>query len=424
MSAGLAQAELTQSTAVDTPLPTAWPSTAGERFRASWNAAQTEDTYFNQRGAWIDHGNQIIKDLQATTGQRLPNPFDMQPTQEEIRANLGQPIPVIMAKRLEALKTATSQARETYKDFLGQMPDEFLNVDAIPRLIAESSNAARERAAALEGTGNGLAGAAGGMAGAMVTPHNILGLPLLGATAVPRMAAAATIGTWAANILKEGAFQALTQTALQVPGTILDYTARKEVGTEPSVKEMMTELATVAAGGFVLGAGARTITATLTKLRLAGVELPPAVRDAATAMEGDALYDNKNPLGIPAAKFEQMQDQGMESVLQAKMPTHEPMQIQTNPENRIDPSLKSEVDKVEKLSQEVPPVKPAPTPEPQGAGRPQVEGLTPEQTEMIAAAKKQAETVEGGASFLKDMELLEADERGLAALAKHCGIPL
>src|SRR6185436_5829609 len=139
MTAGLAQSELTQSQQVMNP-PTALPSTFGERVSAGFDAAFTEDRYGNQMRANIAHTGEVIKQVEALGGPKLLNPHDLQPTMEEIRENLGQPIPVIMAKRKEKLDKTTAELRETYRDFMGSTPDGFLDPDANSRLIRESSN--------------------------------------------------------------------------------------------------------------------------------------------------------------------------------------------------------------------------------------------------------------------------------------------
>lgn len=317
MTAGLGQIAIAQPEGMTTPAPPMLPHTFGEGVAAGWKGAFTEDRYGNMQRSLIERTNTVIQNIYSATGTKLDNPHDLQPTQAEIRENIGSSIPAIMAKRMDKLRQTGRELSGQLGEFGGAPPGLF-DVDYVPQQIAQASRDAREEAARYGGVGSFV----GAMGGAIASsPFDILGLGFLGATALPREAAKATLVQWTANVAREGGFQALTQTALAGPGIAADIGTRRAIGTAPSAGEVAAEVAMVAGGGFALGASVRALHAALTKIKLAGVELPPAVKDAAVVVEHDALYGDKNAIGMPAANFERVVDGATADVLAAKAPT-------------------------------------------------------------------------------------------------------
>jgi len=430
MSAGLGQLQLDQPERPVTPPPQLLPSTSFERIGAAWNAAVAPDRYDISRESKAAVFQQRAAEYEELTGEKLASPFDVSVPLSEQRKNPNKPIEFYLAEREKLAREKMSAARGMIGDDAQGIPADYLNYDSINQTVAAAGNAARERAGNLEGTGHGLAAFGAGMVGAATRPDQAAAMVFLGATDLPRRAAAATIAEWTGNILKEGAYQAAVNTAASVPGMAIEYRSRSEIGTEPTVHEMIQDLALAAAGGFVLGSGVRTMQGILSKLQARGVELPPDVKDAAIAVEGDALYANKNALQMPAHEFEKAVDQDVANVLRGD-PAAEP-NIHLDPENRLNPEsvidnpeLKAEAQQVAKMADEMPPTTPPVEIETRGRPGEETIGPTPEETKLVqdATALAEAKAIPEHTADVERMKELSSDERKLAAIAKRCGIP-
>ena len=454
MSAALGQIAVARSDFPAAPYATNVPATLSER----WDAATTleHDRYDYINTARRNAFDLKAKDYAAITGESLANPFDNAPTADEIRQVMSGPavpsVPLaIYANRLAKAKEKMGALRATFAD-IGGLPEGFLNVDNIDPEIAQQSRDVQERQALLQGTGHGFVAWAGETALGMTQPHNVLGMMFLGATALPREAATATLTQWAGNILKEGAFQAATQAAMQVPGSIIQAGTSAEVGIHKDAGDIASEILQAAAGGFIMGAGARAIHAGLTKLQLAGARLPPDVLDAAKVVEADALYGNKNAVGVDAATFEKATDKTVANVAVGKpaeiadiIPEHPPLIPRDVFEKRIaditpgiretpphtepivpretsNPDLSAEAAKIGDMMREPPSNAPPPEPAPEPRPIKTEETLTPEDQAKIAQAKQVLETTPPPGNHAERLSVAEKEERAWMAIAKRCGI--
>lgn len=312
MSAGLSLLGNLEPQAPTTDPLTSLPSSAGERMGAAWDATQTPDRYWNITAARRDKAQKVIDDYHALTGEKLRNPFDNAPTVDEVRENMGQPTTVIYAKRLQTLREKTQAARAGLPD-LGGLPQDFLNVDDIDPQIGQESGARRARDERLTGTGNGIPAFVASTAGEMFSPHGIASM-FLPVTRVPLVAAEMQGGRWLANVGKEALLQGASQAAVQAIGAVVDYNTRKPLGTEQTPEQIAEEIASAGVGGAVFGGGFRAAHLGIRSLMNHGAAMPPAVRDAAIAVESSTLYGNKNPLGVPAAAHEEAVDRAVQSV--------------------------------------------------------------------------------------------------------------
>ena len=329
-----------------TPDLSALPSTNLDRMGAAWDAAQSPDRYWNVQGARKQRADKIIDDLHAMTGERLKNPFDNSPTQDEIRENLGQPTTVIYAKRLEALREKTRNARAGIEQF-GGLPQDYLDVDSIDASIAQESGARRARDERMTGTGGGLGGFLGAAGGEMFSPHGIM-TSFIPVSRMPTAIVETTIAGFARNVAKEALLQGGAQGAAQSLATLVDYQTRKEFGTEQTTQQIIEEIASAAGGGAILGGVFRATHLGILKLASRGVEIPPAVLDAARVQEGADLYGNKNPLRVQPAAHETAADQatGAAMVGRAASPDVEVNPTQTLHEaaRRLEPELMTRYD--------------------------------------------------------------------------------
>ena len=312
MSAGLSLIQNLAPTQPTTDPLTSVPSSASERVGAAWEAAQTPDRYWNITAARKDRAAQIIDDYQAVTGERLRNPFDNAPTIEEIRDNPGQPTTAIYAKRLEVLRQKTTDLRSTMPD-VAELPGDYLNADSIDSQIGQTSRAARDREDRLINTGNGIPAFISSAGGEMASPHGVLSA-FLPVSRMPLAAAERTIAGFVGNVGREALFQAGVNVAAQIPASVIDYNTRAATGTEQTPEQLVDEFVGAAAGGAMLGGAFRGAHLTIRRLQARGVEIPPAVKDAALVVESRTLYDNKNALGVPAAAHEAALDRAVADV--------------------------------------------------------------------------------------------------------------
>tara|TARA_R110000868_G_scaffold411706_1_gene707817 strand:- start:35284 stop:37167 length:1884 start_codon:yes stop_codon:yes gene_type:complete len=289
----------------DTPVQ-ALPSTLGERVAATADETFAPDRYFMIQGSRRDMWQRAADELQRVTGEALPNPY-MPVTTEEIQ-RLGNE-PAVQAERRNRIIEASRLAR-------AQGNDDLFDPENIDRYIGEEANRRRGRARDLEGTGNGFLNflAAAGLETA--TPHGLVGLfvpvtRVSGATGVAR--------SFLGNVLKEGAFQAGTNAALQAGAEGLDFLSRSETGSAQTVGEIATNIAGAAVIGGTLGGGLRAL-----HLKWLGLpervraDAPLEVKDAFRAIEAEALYSGQNRLGVDPLLHERYQGRAMDAILRGR----------------------------------------------------------------------------------------------------------
>lgn len=312
MTAGLVMLGDQNPIQAERPGLTSVPSTAGERVEGAWDAAQTPDRYWNVQGARKQRADKIIDDYKAMTGETLLNPYDNAPTQKEIAETLGQPTTVIYAKRLEAMREKTRQLKQGLPN-LGGLPDDFMDVDSIDASIASDSGGARAREERLVGTGNGLAGFGGAAAGEMFSPHGVASM-FFPVSRLPAVAAERTVAGWARNIGKEVLLQGVVQGGVQAAASVVDFNTRKQFGTEQTHEQLAEEILSAAGGGMLFGGAFRGSHLAIRKLLGHGADVPPAVADAALALESKALYGEKNALNVAPAAHEAAIDRAVADV--------------------------------------------------------------------------------------------------------------
>lgn len=291
----------------DAPLQ-ALPSTLGERVAATADETFAPDRYFMIQGSRRDMWQRAVDELQRATGETLPNPY-MPVTTEEIQ-RLGNE-PAVQAERRNRVIEASRMAR-------AQGNEDLFDPENIDRYIGEEANRRRGRARDLEDTGNGFLNflAAAGLETA--TPHGLVGLFV----PVTRVAGAAGVArSFLGNVLKEGAFQAGANAALQAGAEGLDFLSRSETATAQTAGEIAGNVLGAAVIGGGLGAGLRAL-----HLKWLGLpekvraDAPLEVRDAFRAIEGEALYSGKNRLGIDALLHERFVEQSMDPILRGRPP--------------------------------------------------------------------------------------------------------
>lgn len=302
----------TASTGIQRPLDVV-PATPGERFEAEFSAAFAPDRYFTREGALRDRAERVISDIQAATGERLPNPYGDVTAEEMMR--LGNQ-PAVSAERLQKLRErATSLKAMTPEE--GALPTDYLDTD-FEKQIARDATVRRQRASELHGTGAGWAGFLGSMAGESLSPHGLAGF-LIPVTKAPTAASIAIGETFLANVAKETAFQAGANIALQAGAEGLDYAARRESGTEQTAGEVALNIAGAGVFGGIIGGGARA-------LHLKWLGLPESVRaaaptevkDAFRVIEGEALYAGGNRFGLPPDVHRRMIERSVEDIMRGK----------------------------------------------------------------------------------------------------------
>ena len=281
-----------------TPNLSALPSTIGDRFGPAWDAAQSPDRYWNADSARAARADKIIDDLHAMTGEKLLNPFGIgnTPTTEEVRENVGQPMSVIYAKRLEKLREKTKAAKAGMEQF-GGLPQDYLDVDSIDTSIAAESRQRRAADDRLEGTGGWLGAFAGSSLGEMASPHGVASA-FIPVSRLPTAIIETTLAGFARNVGREALFQAGAGMAVQAAGSAIDYQTRKAFGTEQTTAEIVEEILGAGVGGAILGGTFRGVHLGILKLASRGVEIHPAVKDAAILEQGADLHGTKNPLGL------------------------------------------------------------------------------------------------------------------------------
>lgn len=291
----------------DAPLQ-ALPSTLAERVAATADETFAPDRYFMITGSRRDMWQRAADELQKVTGEALPNPY-MPVTTEEIQ-RLGNE-PAVQAERRNRIIEASRLAR-------AQGNEDLFDPENIDRYIGEEAERRRGRARDLEGTGYGFLNFLASAGLETATPHGLVGVfvpvtRIAGATGVAR--------SFLGNVLKEGAFQAGANAALQAGAEGLDFLSRSETGTAQTAGEIATNIAGAAVIGGGLGAGLRAL-----HLKWLGLpekvraDAPLEVKDAFRAIEGDVLYQGKNRLGIDALLHERFVEQSMDPILRGRAP--------------------------------------------------------------------------------------------------------
>lgn len=293
------------------------PSTPGERFSAEQGATTAPDRWFNLQGSRRDWYQKTVDELQTETGKSFANPLDPPTPEEMFKDGVAVPTVEIERNRHNALIEANRALREIKPDAI--------NAEGIDTFIGVAGDAARQHAAELSGTGNGLAAFAGGALAP--TPENILGLMIppsravLGATTVAR--------GFFGGVLREGAYQGAAMAALTAGTEGLDVVSRSETGTAPHLGEVLGNIAAGAAGGAILGAGFHALhmgpralwerwTALPEDVR---TKAPLEVKDAMATLQQEAIYSNANRLGLPWALHERYQGQALDAVMRGRAVT-------------------------------------------------------------------------------------------------------
>jgi hypothetical protein len=291
----------------DTPLQ-ALPSTLGERVAATADETFAPDRYFTINRSRRDLWQRAADDLQRVTGEALPNPYDP-PTHDEMMRLFNEP--AVQDERRNRLIEASRMAR-------AQGNDDLFDPENIDRYIGEEANRRRGRARDLEGTGYGFLNflAAAGLETA--TPHGLVGL-FVPVTRLP--GAAGVARSFLGNVVREGAFQAGANAALQAGAEGLDFLSRSQTGSAQTGEEIAANIAGAAVIGGGLGAGLRAL-----HLKWLGLpekvraDAPLEVKDAFRAIEGDVLYSGKNRLGVDALLHERFVEQSMDPILRGRAP--------------------------------------------------------------------------------------------------------
>jgi hypothetical protein len=293
---------------INEPALQALPSSPGQRFSAEMDAATTPDRYFNIQGARRDWYQKTVDELHEKTGQTLLNPLAPTTPEEMFKNGVAVAPSQIVTDRHNALIEANRTLRDSDPDAI--------NAEGIDQFIGIESDAVRQRAANLTGTGNGLAGFAGGALAP--TPENIVGL-LLPVSRLPTAAASAVGRTFLGNVLREGALQGAMNAGVTAASEGLDQLSKSETGTAKSLGEVATDVASAGAFGFALGSGVRA-------LHLKWLGLPEKVRanaplevqDAFRVIEADSLYSGTNRLGVDPMLHERYQGNAFDAVMRGR----------------------------------------------------------------------------------------------------------
>jgi hypothetical protein len=299
-----------------TPNLTAMPSSMGERFSAEYSAGQTDDNYWNVKLVREKEYGKVIDDIHSLSGERLRNPFDGIPTQEEIEANRGQPTSVIFQKRRDLVHEKARALRDSMPEGGYGMDPGFLNPEMIDPGIATRSRGTREAAAKLEGTGGGLGAFAGGAVAGTLTPHGIWSM-FFPAARAPTWLAEQAVGGFVRSVGREAVYQGATQAGAQVLGSTLDYSTRSQFGTQQTAGEFAGEVLGAGVAGAVIGGAARAAVPAWLQVRRAwgrGEHVPTAINDSAIQLEGKAIYGDRNPLGVSASANESALDKAVVDV--------------------------------------------------------------------------------------------------------------
>lgn len=291
------------------------PSTPGERFSAEFAATMAPDRWFNLGASRQEEWQKSIDALHAATGETFLNPYADRVSNEEL-SRLGSKYAAQAERRQKIIDAHRSLIRES--GVSADLPDP----ETIDQRIGDQGRALRDKAASLVDTGNGLAAFAGGALAP--TPENIAGLFLPPA----RMTVAATVVArgFLANIGREAAYQAALQGGLTAGSEALDYAARSEIGTAPTLGEAAGNVAMGAAAGAVMGgafhvlhAGPKALWERWNALPAPMRENAPLeVRDAMKVIEQDTIYGAANRLGLPWALHDRYQREAMDPILRGR----------------------------------------------------------------------------------------------------------
>jgi len=383
------------------------PSTAGERFSAEQGAATAPDRYFNLNASRREWFGKAAAELQAETGKTFANPYDP-PTHEELfKDGVAVPPVQIETDRRNALIEANRQLREIKPDAI--------DAEGIDTFIGVAGDAARQKAAELSNTGNGLAAFAGGALA--LTPENVIGAMIppgravLGATMVGR--------SFLGGVLREGGYQGVTQGALTAGAEGLDVLARRETGTAPDGGEIAANVALGVAGGAVLGAGFHALHAGPRALwerwnalpEPARANAPLEVRDAMATLQPEAIYRDANRLGLPWDLHERYQGRALDAVMRGQAVALDELQPGDMPMTGLATILRGAPDqiRVEGLGNTVPRIASLPDSEIEQLGR----QLRPETFAPLDAIDQKLQALDQRTQAIHQ----EAQQIGLADVA-------
>lgn len=260
---------------------TTLPRTLEERFMAAWRAAQAPDRYFRiteeRHRLWRD----ALDQYHAATGETLGNPYDP-------GLDLGDPTRKQETRRKAVAFEKFRLAREQY----AELPDPEL----IDFRIAQDARYRRDLAAQYSGTGNGFGAFLGDVAGEAATPHSLLAM-LVPPARLAATGAQVLLRTFLGSVGREAVTQAAVGMGAQAVGEALDYATRKPLGTQQSAEEIGQNILGAGLGSALFGGGVRGLQEGWRLLQPgARAAAPSAVRDAARAVEREALDAGTNPL--------------------------------------------------------------------------------------------------------------------------------
>jgi hypothetical protein len=209
-------------------------------------------------------------------------------SQRAFRAATGGPT---RASLTEAYRAAAAKAREQFPDLADTFPDPFELEAQAQRRARAAQQRLDEAEAGGTGAGTWLAGAAGGMAAAILTdPLQLVTLPI----GAPSNLA----GSTALRVLKAAAIEGGVAAAAQAASTTLNRQAQLAAAITP---DPLADIALAGAGGAVLGGGMRAAMEGWRALRARGAVNPEADQAASVAQAWEMAQAGDPGGGAPNA---------------------------------------------------------------------------------------------------------------------------
>jgi hypothetical protein len=274
------------------------PVDASERLNAAWEAQKLRGwwglTQMAPHTAYED-----AREAFRRAGLPVPqNPYDASPdertdpltdlSQRAFRAATGSPT---RASLTEAYRAAAAKAREQFPDLADTFPDPFELEAQAQRRARAAQQRLDEAEAGGTGVGTWLAGAAGGMAAAILTdPLQLVTLPI----GAPSNLA----GSTALRVLKAAAIEGGVAAAAQAASTTLNRQAQLAAGITP---DPLADIALAGAGGAVLGGGMRAAVEGWRAMRARGAVNPEADQAASVAQAWEMAQAGDPGGGAPNA---------------------------------------------------------------------------------------------------------------------------
>lgn len=212
--------------------------------------------------AYDERNDEVFRD----TGVRPSNPFRERPTQEQLRQSTRRPdfqpgVPAAKQWRDQAVRQWQDQVAQA----AGRIPDQSVisrltrSIDgAAIRIARQSDRKLSELMASRPGLGKYGAALAGGAAGSMRDPINVMSLFLGGGPGAARTITGQIVRTAATEALLNGASEAAMQPMVQA--------WRKQAGLDNGVDVALRNVGFAAAFGGLFGAGAGALHGIASKL--------------------------------------------------------------------------------------------------------------------------------------------------------------